>query len=154
MYDFPTVLHSEFRRKVRLQAGLYQMLKIMPGLLSSRNRMRFHFVSGKYGRIVIPYCMIAVALATIGLPPYWRAAAFWGQVLFYGLAAVDGMVSDNVGLKKLTSPIRTFVVLMAASLAAVRVYFVQPTSLWKDVSYRASIAEPTTPVARPRDDSV
>jgi hypothetical protein len=141
MYDFPTVLYSEFRRKVRLQAGLYQMLKIMPGLLSSRNRMRFHFVSGKYGRIVIPYCMIAVALATIGLPPYWRAAAFWGQVLFYGLAAVDGMVSDNVGLKKLTSPIRTFVVLMAASLAAVQVYFVQPTSLWKDVSYRASIAE-------------
>jgi cellulose synthase/poly-beta-1,6-N-acetylglucosamine synthase-like glycosyltransferase len=154
MYDFPTVLHSEFRRKVRLQAGLYQMLKIMPGLLGSRNRMRFHFVSGKYGRIVIPYCMIAVALATIGLPPYWRAAAFWGQVLFYGLAALDGVVPDNVVLKKVTSPIRTFVVLMAASLAAVRVYFVQPTSLWKDVSYRASIAEQTPPVPRPRDDSV
>ncbi len=143
MYDFPTALHSEFRRKVRLQAGLYQMLKIMPGLLSSRNRMRFHFVSGKYGRIVIPYCMIAAALATIGLPPYWRALAFWGQALFYGLAAIDGIVSDNVGLKKLTAPIRTFVVLMTASLAAVRVYFVQPTSLWKDVSYRASIAEQT-----------
>jgi cellulose synthase/poly-beta-1,6-N-acetylglucosamine synthase-like glycosyltransferase len=149
MYDFPTALHSEFRRKVRLQAGLYQMLKIMPELLSSRNRMRFHFVSGKYGRIVIPYCMIAVALATIGLPPSWRAVAFWGQVLFYGLAAVDGMVSDNVGLKKLTSPIRTFVVLMAASLAAVRVYFVQPTSLWKDVSYRPSIAE-RSPSSEPK----
>ncbi len=27
MYDFPTVLQSEFRRKVRLQAGLYQMLE-------------------------------------------------------------------------------------------------------------------------------
>ncbi len=40
MYDFPTALQSEFRRKVRLQAGLYQMLKIMPQLLSSRNRMR------------------------------------------------------------------------------------------------------------------
>jgi poly-beta-1,6-N-acetyl-D-glucosamine synthase len=141
MYDFPTVLQSEFRRKVRLQAGLYQMLKIMPELLSSRNRMRLHFLSAKYGRIVIPYCMIAVALATIGLPPYWRAAAAWGQTLFYGLAAVDGLVSDNVGLKKITSPIRTFVVLMAASLAAVRVYFVPPTSLWKDVSYRPSVAE-------------
>ena len=33
MYDYPTVLNSEFRRKVRLQAGLYQMLKIMPCLL-------------------------------------------------------------------------------------------------------------------------
>jgi poly-beta-1,6-N-acetyl-D-glucosamine synthase len=153
MYDFPTVLRSEFRRKVRLQAGLYQMLKIMPELLSSRNRMRLHFLSAKYGRIVIPYCMIAVALATIGLPPYWRAAAAWGQVLFYGLAAIDGFVSDNVVLKKITSPIRTFVVLMAASLAAVRVYFVSPTSLWKDVTYRASIAEAPSPEPRPHSET-
>jgi cellulose synthase/poly-beta-1,6-N-acetylglucosamine synthase-like glycosyltransferase len=141
MYDFPTVLHSEFRRKVRLQAGLYQMLKIMPQLVSSRNRMRLHFLSAKYGRIVIPYCMIAVALATVGLPPHWRAGALWGQVLFYALAALDGAVSDGSPLKRLTSPIRTFVVLMAASLAAVRVYFVPPTSLWKEASYRPSVAE-------------
>jgi len=136
MYDYPTVLPSEFRRKVRLQAGLYQMLKIMPELLSSRNRMRFHFLSAKYGRIVVPYCMIALALATVGLPPFWRALAASGQVLFYGLAAVDPFVPDRFPLKKLTSPVRTFVVLMAASLAAVRVYFVSPTSLWKEASYR------------------
>jgi poly-beta-1,6-N-acetyl-D-glucosamine synthase len=141
MYDFPTVLQSEFRRKVRLQAGLYQMLKMMPELLSSQNRMRLHFLSAKYGRTVIPYCMIAAALATIGLPPYWRAAAASGQILFYGLAALDRLVSDGSALKRLTSPIRTFVVLMAASLAAVRVYFVQPTSLWKEATYRPSIAE-------------
>lgn len=145
MYDFPTVLKSEFRRKVRLQAGLYQTLKIMPEMLSSRNRMRLHFLSAKYGRIVIPYCMIAAALATIGLPPYWRAVAACGQVLFYGLAVLDVAVPDGVALKKLTAPIRTFVVMMAASLAAVRVYFVQPTSLWKDVSYRASVAERPQP---------
>jgi cellulose synthase/poly-beta-1,6-N-acetylglucosamine synthase-like glycosyltransferase len=141
MYDFPTVLNSEFRRKVRLQAGLYQMLKTMPELLSSRNRMRLHFLSAKYGRIVIPYCMIAIAVTTFGLPPMWRALAGWGQLLFYGLAALDGAVPDTWWLKQVTSPIRTFVVLMAASLAAVRVYFVPPTSLWKEASYRPSIAE-------------
>ncbi len=141
MYDFPTALHSEFKRKVRLQAGLYQMLKMMPELLSSRNRMRLHFLSAKYGRIVIPYCMIAAALATFGLPPYWRAAAACAQLLFYGLAALDVAVADGSALKKLTSPIRTFVVLMAASLAGVRVYFVSPHSLWKEATYRPSIAE-------------
>jgi hypothetical protein len=134
------VLHSEFKRKVRLQAGLYQMLRMMPELLSSRNRMRLHFLSAKYGRIVIPYCMIACALATFGLPLYWRAAAC-AQVLFYGLALLDRVVPDGSSLKKLTSPIRTFVVLMAASLAGVRVYFVKPTSLWKEATYRPSIAE-------------
>jgi cellulose synthase/poly-beta-1,6-N-acetylglucosamine synthase-like glycosyltransferase len=144
MYDFPTVLQSEFRRKVRLQAGLYQMLKMMPELLSSRNRMRLHFLSAKYGRIVVPYCMIAIALATFGLPAPWRAWAAWGQVAFYALAALDQLVPDRFSLKKLTSPIRTFVVLMAASLAAVRVYFVSPTSLWKEASYRSATAEPVT----------
>lgn len=141
MYDFPTVLHSEFRRKVRLQAGLYQMLVLMPELLRPQNRMRFHFLSAKYGRIVIPYCMIAIALATIGLPPFWRSLAAWVQVGFYGLAALDPLVPDRFLLKNLTSPIRTFVVLMAASLAAVRVYFVTPTSMWKEVSYRSATAE-------------
>ncbi|MGB7552861.1 MAG: glycosyltransferase family 2 protein [Candidatus Korobacteraceae bacterium] len=149
MYDYPTVLHSEFRRKVRLQAGLYQMLTLMPELLSRRNRMRFHFFSAKYGRIVIPYCMIAIAVATFGLPPVWRSLAAWGQVVFYGLAALDPLIRDRFPLKKLTSPIRTFVVLMAASLAAVRVYFVTPTSLWKEASYRSATAEsgpkPTEP---------
>ena len=141
MYDFPTVLQSEFKRKVRLQAGLYQLLRTMPELLSSRNRMRLHFLSAKYGRIVIPYCMIAVALATIGLPPYWRAAAASAQLLFYGLALLDVVVPDGSALKPLTSPIRTFVVLMAASLCGVSVYFVQPTKLWKEATYRPSIAE-------------
>jgi hypothetical protein len=118
------------------------MLTIMPELLSSRNRMRFHFLSAKYGRIVIPYCMIAIALATIGLPPFWRSLAMWGQLGFYGLAALDPLVPDRFPLKKVTSPIRTFVVLMAASLAAVRVYFVSPASLWKEASYRNAAAEP------------
>jgi hypothetical protein len=142
MYDFPTVLHSEFRRKVRLQAGLYQMLKIMPELLSSRNRLRLHFLSAKYGRIVVPYCLIAIALATLGLPPFWRALAASAQVLLYGLAALDAVVPDHSPLKRLTSPVRTFVVLMAASLAAVRVYFVPPTSLWKEATYRSATGEP------------
>jgi len=150
MYDYPTVLHSEFRRKVRLQAGLYQMLKMMPELLSSRNRMRLHFLSAKYGRTVIPYCLIAIALATFGLPSPWRALAAWGQVVFYVLAALDPLVPDRFPLKKLTSPIRTFVVLMAASLAAVRVYFVSPTSLWKEASYRNATADP---VAQPAESS-
>ena len=150
MYDFPTVLHSEFRRKVRLQAGLYQMLKLMPELLSSRNRMRLHFLSAKYGRTVIPYCLIAIALATFGLPPLWRALAAWAQVAFYGLAALDPLIPDSFPLKELTSPIRTFVVLMAASLAAVRVYFVSPTSLWKEASYRSATSQPAEAAEEPK----
>jgi cellulose synthase/poly-beta-1,6-N-acetylglucosamine synthase-like glycosyltransferase len=132
IYDYPTVLESEFRRKVRLQAGLYQMLRLMPALLTSRNRMRLHFLSGKYGRLLIPYCMIAVALATIGLPQFWRSLAAGAQLLFCGAALVDPLVPPGFPLKRITSAIRTFVVLMAASLAGVRVFFVPPRCLWKE----------------------
>ena len=114
IYDFPTALKSEFRRKVRLQAGLYQLLHLMPELLTSRNRMRVHFLSGKFGRLVIPYCMIAIAISTIGLPPHWRGLAVAAQLLFYGAAAIDPIVKASFPIKRITSTIRTFVVLMAA----------------------------------------
>jgi biofilm PGA synthesis N-glycosyltransferase PgaC len=138
IYDFPTALESEFRRKVRLQAGLYQMLQLMPELLTSRNRMRLHFLSGKYGRLIVPYCMIAIALATIGLPPVWRGVAATAQLLFYGAAAIDAIMPAGFPLKKLTSTVRTFVVLMAASLAGVRVFFVPPQRLWKEARFRVT----------------
>jgi len=136
IFDFPTTLDSEFERKVRRQAGLYQLLKFLPELFSSRNRMRLHFLSGKYGRVVVPYCLILMALATFGLPPYWRAAATIAQVAFYGLAALDAILPANFPLKRLTSPFRTFVVLMACSLFGVKVFFVPPKSLWKETTVR------------------
>ncbi len=80
-----------------------------------------------------------------GTSSFRRALVAWGQVVFYGLAALDPLVPDHFPLKELTSPIRTFVVLMAASLAAVQVYFVSPTSLWKEASYRSATAEPVAP---------
>jgi poly-beta-1,6-N-acetyl-D-glucosamine synthase len=136
IYDFPTSLDSEFERKVRRQAGLYQLLKLMPELFSSRNRMRLHFLSGKYGRVVVPYCLILMALVTFGLPPYWRALAALGQLAFYGLAALDAIMPANFPLKRLTSPFRTFVVLMACALFGVKVFFVPPKSLWKETTVR------------------
>jgi len=140
MFDFPTALHSEFRRKVRTQAGLYQLLKLMPELLSSRNRMRLHFLSGKYGRTVVPHCLILTALATFGLPPGFRMWAAFGQAAFYFAAVIDPVIPANFFLKKITSPIRTFVVLMAAAFVALRIFFVSPTTLWKETKVRHTAA--------------
>jgi glycosyltransferase involved in cell wall biosynthesis len=140
MFDFPTALDSEFRRKVRTQAGLYQLLKFMPELLSSRNRMRLHFLSGKYGRTLVPHCLILMALATFGLPPGLRLWAAAGQLAFYLAALLDPYVPPKFFLKKITSPIRTFVVLMTAALVALRVFFVPATSLWKETKVRHTTA--------------
>ena len=94
----------------------------MPELFSSRNRMRWHFLSGKYGRTIVPYCLILIALATFGLPPGWRLAAATGQLIFYGLAALDVVVPARAAVKRLTAPFRAFVVLMACALFGAKVF--------------------------------
>lgn len=136
MYDFPTALNSEFRRKVRTLAGLYQLTWLLPGLFSSRNPMRFHFLSGKYSRLLIPWCLIGMAVASFGMPEPFRAIALTGQVLFYMAAVADLAVPSGSALKRLTSPIRTFVTLITAALFAVRIFFVPPRSLWKETTVR------------------
>ena len=63
--DKPTGLRSEFRRKVRTQAGILQLLGTFPGLFSSRNRMRFHFLSLKIGRLMLPYLLVVLLGAAL-----------------------------------------------------------------------------------------
>jgi poly-beta-1,6-N-acetyl-D-glucosamine synthase len=130
-FDDPTGLNVEFRRKVRTLAGVYQMVGFYPALLGPRNRMWLHFLSHKLARLLLPWALLVVALTSCGLPEPWRVIAWGGQAGFYGLAALDGALPESSWLKRATSPARTFVVLMAASLCAVAVLFVAPRKLWK-----------------------
>ena len=68
-YDFPTPLASEFRRKLRTLAGVYQVIGQYPALLSLHNRMWIHFVSHKLARLVMPWAMLTALLASVGLAP-------------------------------------------------------------------------------------
>src|SRR6266404_1259830 len=53
-FDYPTTRDTEFRRKVRTLAGNYQMIRLFPHLLGPRNRMCFHYLSYKVGRLLLP----------------------------------------------------------------------------------------------------
>lgn len=136
--DYPTGLQTEFKRKVRTLAGNYQIMKQYPALLGPGNRMWFHFVSYKLGRLLLPYALITAAIATFWLPPVPRMAALLLQGLSYGLALLDGWIPEGTLLKRLTSPPRTFVMLMAAAVCAVSIFFVPPQTLWKPTRTRAA----------------
>ncbi len=64
-FDYPTPLASEFRRKVRTLAGVYQIVGSYPALLGPRNRMWIHFFSHKLARLVMPWAMIVAAGASV-----------------------------------------------------------------------------------------
>jgi biofilm PGA synthesis N-glycosyltransferase PgaC len=131
-YDYPTTLDTEFKRKVRTLAGNYQIIRAYPKLLGPGNRMWLHFVSYKLGRLAMPYALVALAASSLYLPGRWMALAAGGQALFYGLAAADRWVPQTFLLKPVSSPARTFVVMMAAAVCALSVFFVSPQSLWKE----------------------
>jgi poly-beta-1,6-N-acetyl-D-glucosamine synthase len=117
-YDCPMPLDTEFRRKLRTQAGVWQALRAYPELLSIRNRMLFSFLSHKFGRLILPYCLISIAAATGLMKTEWKYFGLWIQVLFYGLALLDLGIPERCTLRRMTSLPRTFCVLIAASFWA------------------------------------
>jgi cellulose synthase/poly-beta-1,6-N-acetylglucosamine synthase-like glycosyltransferase len=130
-WDIPAPLKTEFRRKVRTIAGNYQILAARPALLGWRNRMWFHFMSYKVARLLMPYGLLLAAGSSFFLPRPWNWLALAAQAGFYGLAAIDPLVPEKAALKRVSSLIRTFVTLLAATLCALQILFVSPRKLWK-----------------------
>jgi cellulose synthase/poly-beta-1,6-N-acetylglucosamine synthase-like glycosyltransferase len=130
-YDYPMTRQREFDRKVRTLGGNYQLLLRMPRLLTHRNRLLWHFLSYKVGRLVLPWLVLLTFLASIGLPFPWNGIVVGIELLFCFLALVDPRVPQRSSLKRCTSPARTFLVLMAATVKGLKVLFVPPRALWK-----------------------
>jgi len=121
---------------VRTLAGNYQIIAAYPQLLTRRNRMWLHFVSYKLGRLLLPLLLLSVAVTSFGLSGQARIAAVALQAVFYAAAAIDRWIPQKLFLKRFSSPARTFVVMMAAVVCGLSVFFVPPRSLWK-VTYAA-----------------
>jgi cellulose synthase/poly-beta-1,6-N-acetylglucosamine synthase-like glycosyltransferase len=137
-YDYPTPLRSEFWRKLRTQAGVYQTIMHFPGVLWPGNRMFFHFLSHKIGRLLLPFAMIAIGISSFGLPYPWREIALLLQVVFYGLALIDPLIPERAWIKRGSSLVRTFVVLVAAALSGIAVFFVPAQRLWRETKVTAA----------------
>lgn len=128
--EYPFSVQGEFRRKLRTLAGNYQIMVKYPALVTWKNRMLFHFVSYKIGRLALPWLFVGLFISSFGLPHPWAAILVTLQVIFYGLAAVDLVLAPDSALKRLATPARTVVTLLAAAALAVSVFFVPPHRLW------------------------
>lgn len=135
VFDYPTNPSVEFHRKVRTLAGNYQILAAYPSLLGPRNRLWVHYLSYKFGRLLLPLILVLIAVASFGLPAPWWIIAVAGQSLVYLLALVDPWVPDDLPFKRFSSICRTFVVLMIATVFASSILFSRSSNkLWKPTS--------------------
>jgi cellulose synthase/poly-beta-1,6-N-acetylglucosamine synthase-like glycosyltransferase len=130
--DYPHIEGGEFRRKLRTLAGLWQVHASCPALFTRANRMRFHFLSHKSCRLVLPWALIAVWAATLALPASaFRSFLLVDEAVFAAMAVLDWCIPENHPLKRLTSPARTFLAMNAAALAAPVVFLVPAGKLWR-----------------------
>ncbi len=112
-YDRAAESAREFRRKVRTLSGNFQLLLLLPGLLSPfRNPSWFDFVSHKLCRLLVPYALLAALLASALMPWPVGPALFVAQAGGYLLAGARavGLPLPLAGLAE------TFVVLNAAAV--------------------------------------
>lgn len=144
-YDYPTAEGGEFRRKLRTLAGMWQLHLRFPALFTSADRMRWHFLSYKFGRLVLPWAILAVWGATLAL----RAGSFRDfllsdELVFVAVAVLDRLVPRNWPIKRISSPAKTFLAMNLAALLSPIVFLIPAENLWK---------KPTQVVASARSTS-
>jgi cellulose synthase/poly-beta-1,6-N-acetylglucosamine synthase-like glycosyltransferase len=110
----------EFRRKVRTLAGNYQMIRLYPEWLDPRrNRLLWQLASHKLSRLLVPWCGLAMLLASIGLVVRDGGRFAWallaGQILFYLLAALGQLLADRPRLPRLLAVPHALVLLNLAA---------------------------------------
>ncbi|MGB7762430.1 MAG: glycosyltransferase family 2 protein [Bryobacteraceae bacterium] len=137
-FDYPAAEGGEFRRRLRTLAGLWQLFVRLPQLFTSVNRMRFHFLSYKFGRLVLPWAILLILGSTLALTDSrWRNFLLGDELILVALAVLDRFVPHAFPLKRISSPARTFVAMNAAALLAMLVFFVPPESLWRPTRMQA-----------------
>lgn len=108
----------EFARKVRTLSGNYQLLQLAPWLLGPSNPIRFEFISHKLTRLVVPFALVVILIASIVLPQPAYRAALVAQLAFYALSLI-AMAGMSIGpLARIADPARTFVILNCAAAVA------------------------------------
>jgi poly-beta-1,6-N-acetyl-D-glucosamine synthase len=128
----------EFRRKVRTLTGNYQLVQLAPWLLRGENPMRFEFISHKLIRLVVPFALLTMFLASCFLPGIFYRIVFWFQVCGYGLSLL-GWSGWNLGpLARMADACRTLVVLNAAALVAFGNFAMGRTVDWTQASLAAT----------------
>lgn len=108
---------KEFSRKVRTLTGNYQLLRLLPWLLTTRNPLLFRFISHKMLRLLVPgFLVVMLGCSFMSHAPEMRAI-FWMQLIFYVLALLGTV--ERVGARFRPAGIaHTFVILnMAAAFA-------------------------------------
>jgi len=136
----PHRVGDEFRRKVRTQSGVFQLLMRLPeALLPNRNPIWFQYLSHKILRLFVPWAMLAMLVSSASLPGMIYHTLFWLQIAFYmgGAAGVREEIGSRLRPLGWAS---SFLVLNAAVWVAFWVWILGKTEKsWRKIAYNTLI---------------
>ena len=93
-YDWEAPPDLEFARKVRTLTGNFQLLTVLPELLSPRrNPVFLQFVSHKLGRLLVPHLLIVLFVSNLLLLEGVYLAFLAGQGAWYLMATCGAIVA-------------------------------------------------------------
>jgi poly-beta-1,6-N-acetyl-D-glucosamine synthase len=130
-WDSPNLgFGREFSRKVRTLSGNYQLVQLAPWLLGGSNPIRFEFVCHKLLRLLVPFLLACILVASLILPgPVYRAVLAL-QVVFYGLSMLAWLGLDRGPLAWMADAALTFVVLNTAAAMAFLNFVTRRKAMW------------------------
>ena len=118
---------EEKRRKVRTLLGNYQLLRIMPDLLSvRRNPICLAYISHKILRLFVPFFFLVLLFSSFAVDGVIYETTFVLLIVTLALALVHDFVSTVRYVNIVAIFARTFVVLNYFALLAF-IYFIWPT---------------------------
>jgi poly-beta-1,6-N-acetyl-D-glucosamine synthase len=108
----------EFGRKVRTLSGNYQLLRLAPWLLSGANPLRFEFISHKMLRLLVPFALVLLLIASATIAePFYRSVLIV-QIAFYGLSCFALAQVRTGPLNRIADAALTLVLLNTAAVVA------------------------------------
>lgn len=136
-YDrLPDLARDEFRRKVRTLSGNYQLLGRLPqALLPWRNPVLIQYLSHKLFRLLVPWALVVMLMASFALPGDFYRSALWAQGMGYAMG-LAGMFRPLASRSRILSAAGSFLLLNVAAWCAfwVRLLGYSQTS-WNKVTY-------------------
>lgn len=125
-YDVACTPEQELKRKVRTLAGNFQLLELMPELLSpTKNPLFLQLVSHKVGRLVLPHALAALLVSNLFLLEGPYLALLVAQVAFYATAAAGALAPAARERSRAASVARlpyTFVLMNVAALLGLQAH--------------------------------
>jgi cellulose synthase/poly-beta-1,6-N-acetylglucosamine synthase-like glycosyltransferase len=130
-WERPISRQQEFRRKVRTAAGMYQLLRLEPRLMSPRtNRLFADFLSYKLGRLILPHLVLSEMLLALILPTPLRPAVVGAHLVVLTVLAIGSVASDNSPWRRAAAPIAATFSMLAAAFLGQRALFGRTDGIW------------------------